>query len=173
MTIEFEAVEKKRVRLGMTKTELCRRAGVACSTYAALLASRHEARTATLAKLNTVLNKKAAGFGEQTATNAYNFAYRSLLALVAYRKDLPAAQVLSANPTLRATNNPEWRRAADCRRITFHVLNGAFGFRVADIARAAGVTKAAVSLAIKEIEDARDFDSDLDHILNDLTYLLS
>lgn len=135
---------------------LCSIAGVRQKTYERTKAGVTEPRPATLGRLQTALNRFRIGFGGEAADIAPHAAFKACVVIAALQMQADARSALDANPGRRATANPEWQRAAEVRRVGYFIANQFLGFRTSDIARAAGVTKQAVSSAIRELEWERD-----------------
>lgn len=83
-------------------------------------------------------------------------AYRATLALSALAFGLDPAEVISQKPWTSANVSERWRKAALARRVAQYLMNTALGFAQAEVGRAAGMTRQAVSIAMREVEDLRD-----------------
>lgn len=91
--------------------------------------------------------------------------YRMSIALVAIAAGVSPRFLLDADPARRATADPEWLRAARLRRIAIYVANQFIPeVEQADLARAAGMSKANVCVTIKQLEDMRG-DEELERII--------
>lgn len=90
--------------------------------------------------------------------------YRLAVAIVAERFGAQAAEVLAADPGKRATADPAWMQAAKLRRLALYIANIYLEIPQAELARAAGMSKAAVSIAMNAVEDLRG-DSDTEAML--------
>ena len=80
-----------------------------------------------------------------------------------------AAEIQLSMPQKRATADPQWRLAADMRRMAFGLANSGLGLSQAQIGRGAGVTRSAVHLALQQHEDARSaaaYDARFDRLEN-------
>ena len=86
--------------------------------------------------------------------------YRLCLGLVCQAEGVPVAEVLASDPGRRATFDPVWKRAADLRGRALYVAHAYCGIPQAQLAAAAGLTNAAVSLAMGRVEDACEPDDD-------------
>jgi len=82
--------------------------------------------------------------------------YRIALALVASVTGAQVSEVLAADPSRRATADAGWMKAAETRRLALYVANQYLNVPQSALARAARMTKSAVSIAMKELEDLRD-----------------
>lgn len=81
--------------------------------------------------------------------------YRLAVAIVADAHRISPAEILASDPSKRATADPEWLRAAKLRRIALYIANIYLAIPQAELARAAGMSKAAVSIAMNDVEDLR------------------
>lgn len=132
---------------------LCTQAGVGRQTFYEALKGVQVARPATLAKLSAALGRFKLSYTGDPGPMAAHATYRMALLLSAQVLGADPRQALFSDPADKATANKEWRESARVRRLAFWLANGLLGFKVTEIARAAGVTKQAVSSAIKELED--------------------
>lgn len=82
--------------------------------------------------------------------------YRIALALVASVTGAQVAPVLDADPNRRATADAAWMKAAQTRRLALYIANQYLNVPQSALARAARMTKSAVSIAMKELEDLRE-----------------
>jgi transcriptional regulator with XRE-family HTH domain len=82
-------------------------------------------------------------------------AYRAVLAISAKALNLDAKEVLASDPHARKAACKGWRDACLARWLAQALLNSGLNIRQADVARASGVTRQAVSLAMREIENRR------------------
>lgn len=146
------------------KHRLCVIAGVAPRTYDYAVAGETRPVQSTVAKLNLALDRFRTGFGKEAGELAPHATFKACLIIASFYKDADARTVLASIPGRKATADPEWLDAARTRQLAYWICNGFFGMREADIGRAAGVTKQAVSNAIAAIMDGRDTDPELDRI---------
>lgn len=151
--------------MNIPTTRLCAAANVGRQTYHDALKEAHRPTPATLAKLNHALNRFRIGFGGEASAIAPHAAFKACILIAALMTDADAREALNADPSRRATADPIWLAASRTRRIAFSIANQWLGFTISDVARAAGVTKAAVSAAIKELEDLQDTDQQLRRVL--------
>lgn len=171
--MDITAIEARRQALNLPATRLCAAADVGRQTYQDALRGRSRPTPATLAKLNAALNRFRIGFGGEAGAIAPHAAYKACLLLAAFATNADAKAALEAQPGRRATSDPVWLAAARTRRIAFSIANQFLGFNISDVARAAGCTKSAVSIAIRQLEDQRDHDQELDRLLNQLEEILA
>jgi transcriptional regulator with XRE-family HTH domain len=161
------AIETKRRQMKISQTSLCSAAGVAVRTYYDGVRGQ-PVRPATVAKLNHALKRFQIGFAGEAGAIAPHAAFKACLVLASFMLGADARAALHADPSRRATADPEWLKASRARRLAFSIANQQCGFHVSDVARAAGVTKAAVSTAIKELMDLRDDDPQLDRVMGEI-----
>ena len=158
-------------------TRLCAIAGVGRRTYDYMRNGSTEPMPSTLGRLQTALNRIRIGFGGDAVEIAPHAAFRACMVVAAAYMQADVRLALDADPGRRATANPEWQRAATVRRVGYFIANQFLGFRTADLARAAGVTKQAVSSAIRELEWERDREGgnnrQLDELLSKLEEVFS
>jgi transcriptional regulator with XRE-family HTH domain len=139
---DLSAIEERRLRLGVTIGQLERAAGISNGHYTRLLKGT-AARPTTIAKI------------EQALSRLEECVFKLCVAIVAMEAGTNAAFVFSHDPAKRATANPDWMRAAELRRKALYMANVVVGLPQATLARAAGMTKSAVSLAMQELEADR------------------
>lgn len=82
--------------------------------------------------------------------------YRLAVALVAQNAAVQPGFILSADPSRRATADEQWMRATRLRRLAIYITVTYLDIPQADMARALGVSKATVSLLLKELGDERE-----------------
>lgn len=82
--------------------------------------------------------------------------YRLAVALVAHKAAVQPGFILSADPSRRATADELWMRATRLRRLAIYITVTYLDIPQADMARALGVSKATVSLLLKELGDERE-----------------
>lgn len=153
--MDIYEINRRRAVMKIPISELCRQAGVSDRAWRYMLDGRKTPRPATLAKLAAALARcRRTNAGSGPAGN--EAAYRAAIVVAAMVTRADARAALAADPAAKASANPLWLAAAQTRRLAFWIANGQLGLRVTDIARAAGVTKQAVSSAISELEDDDD-----------------
>lgn len=165
---DMQTIESGRIRLKITGAELCRLSGVAWRAYADARDGRACPRKATIAKLKSGLASARSGKGQEARQLGPAAALKSLIILVARERGDDPALALRSDPSLRATFSAEWSNHATTRRIAIYLANGALGFRTSDIGRALGMTKQAISIAVTQIEDARDQDGAMAKLIDRL-----
>ncbi|WP_164986473.1 hypothetical protein [Rhizobium leguminosarum] len=81
--------------------------------------------------------------------------YRLAVAYVAMVLEMQPEAILAADPARRATADREWMRLARARRWAVYIANQYLNVPQAELARAARMSKAAVSIAMNGVEDER------------------
>lgn len=171
MALDFFTINKRRAVMKIPVISLCAQAGVGVRTYYNNLNSKTDARPDTLAKLNHALDRFKLSYAGDKGPLAVHVAYKLALVIAAGQLKADARETFSADPARKATADAEWLAAARVRRLAFWIINQIGGFGVTDVARAAGVTKQAVSSAIKELES--DEDPEMQRVLQHLEELFS
>ena len=151
-------IEARRKAMKLTSSQLCAAAGVGRRTYDYARAGIGTVTPATIAKLNAALKRFRLGVGAEAGQMAPHVAFKVCLVLATFHLagapiPVKARAALAADPARRATSDPQWLEAARARQLACWIANGQLGFRTTDIARAAGLTKQAVSAAIQVVED--------------------
>lgn len=82
--------------------------------------------------------------------------FEAFLASACRHLSLDLAVVKASEPSRRATACHSWRQQAYVRQLALYLANQATGLPQAELARAIGVTRAAVCAAVREVEDRRD-----------------
>lgn len=152
---------------------LCRHAGVDATAWFKAMRGTTEMRPETLAKLNAALGRSKMQFAGEHGPATSHGAFKAILVLAAYELKQNAKAVLASDPARKATSDPAWQAAAEVRQLGFWIATRMVGFAQADVGRAAGVTRAAVSEAVKALEDARDDDKQLDRLLSHIEEVFS
>lgn len=166
---ELRAIEERRIELSVTRTELERLAGLASGYYSKLIAGRHSPRPGLISRFRIILKRLAAKQdGSSDADFRLSMVYSMAIALVAMVNHQDAVAIQQQVPSRRATQSAEWMAAVETRRIALYLLNTAAGFSQAEVARAARVTRQAVHIACREIEERRN-EASFDRLLDDLT----
>jgi transcriptional regulator with XRE-family HTH domain len=188
----IDEIEQRRRQLRVSIESLCMAAGVGPRTYYDAKAGTYEPEPGTLQKLSGALKKFRLAIAGDPERIAERMLYKASVVIAAFVSDAEscddarleareaarathrkARYVLAADPARRANGDREWHRAARVRRLGFWIASQIFGMRSAELARAAGVTKAAVSLALRELEDGRDADPELDRIMTSIEELFA
>lgn len=143
-------IERKRRRLGISQSQLASFAGVNRSHYSDIVHRKKEPRRDTVAKLRHALSRYENGRAEAQPA----MIYRLCLLYVCQVEHVDFENVLAQDPKRRATFDPAWKRAADAREKALYVSHTICGVPQRQLAAAAGVTPAAVSLAMGRVEDA-------------------
>ena len=168
MTPELREIEQRRLALKVSQTKLCAAAGINVTYYSGfLLAAKRSPRPATIARLHAALN--AIARRRRTPDEfPLHIAYRLAVVMAAQAVGCDPVAAQDADPARRATQDPAWMAAASARRLALYLLSAECGIRQAAVARAAGLTRQAVSEACRAVEDLRDEGSALDATIDTL-----
>lgn len=157
MTDAVWQIERRRRQLGLSQSKLACLAGINQRHYGEIAARRTEPRRGTIAKLKLALSRHQKGDLPEIPF----MVYRLCLANVCQAARVPVEQVLTQEPSRRATFDPVWKQAAELRGRALYIAHTICGIPQAQLAQAADMTTAAVSLAMNRMEDASDPDEDL------------
>jgi hypothetical protein len=135
-------------------SDLARLAGLHVTHLYDLLAGRKVPSPATRAKIRFAVNRIRLRQAEAGPDLVASYRMALALAAVTLGSDPGLAQV--SDPQGRQVSSKAWREAAEARRLAQYLLNAVLGLPQAEVARISGVTKQAVSKAMREIEDARE-----------------
>lgn len=151
---------------GFSEAEILRAAGVAPRHLSdirrgrrhltAKLASRVKLAIGRLRRSKAIEARERETDGVMPHASSVAAQYRFALAYVQALGGSPASIVLDQEPGKRATADQTWLRAAHARRLALYIANQYLAIPQADLGRAARMTKSAVSIAIKELEDMRE-----------------
>ncbi len=174
LVLELQKIEVTRRQNGVTQEALERAAMIAGRHYAHLLAGRYAPRKGTVNALRLALRRLIVTPEADTSPQSAfcNMSIRAAIALICEARGLDAEKIQNSIASKRATQSPEWLEAARVRRDAWALVSNAFGISGSDLARAAGVSKAAISLALRAVEDARDdrdFDREMERLERALT----
>lgn len=163
-------IETRRSELGLSIAELERQARLGTNHLRDLLRGAHDPKPATLARLQLALHRyKRRQSVESDDQFALNIIFRMAVGQAARELDRDPAKVLASDPARRATQDADWSAASEVRDLAIYLMNCGAGFRQTDVARAAGVTKQAVSLAVQRVENRSDEGSAFEAMLTRLT----
>lgn len=147
--------EMRRRQYDISMAEIERMAGVASRYLYKCLKGHKQPSPAMIMRLNHALSRIRRG-ERQADERMPSACYRLACAHVALFYGVSSEVILSADPAKRATADKDWMLAAALRRRALYVANIMLGVPQAELARAAGMTKAAVSIALNDVEDERD-----------------
>ena len=102
----------------------------------------------------------------------YAALYRSLLVICADHCGVDVAIVHGHDPARRRVMDELWMKCARVHWLARYMMGPGLGVSVSDVARAAGVSKQAVSLSLKEVELMRDqpgFDAEIETLQQRIT----
>lgn len=157
-------IEALRLEAGLSKARLCQCAGVSAMTYWRGLKGAAEMTPLMLARLETAVNHQRGHDGRPPIEILAETAWRGYVVALAGPMGVDAAEVLNAVPARRATNDPIWLRSEKVRSAALYCVNVSLNVPGATLARAVGLTRQAVSLALRRVEGLRD-DRDFDKLL--------
>jgi transcriptional regulator with XRE-family HTH domain len=164
--MNFAEIDQKRSALGLPAYALCRRAGVAYSTYWRLKTGGGPARSLTLRRLSEAL----AGQTREPARIARPLIqqyFSTVHAICAQALGIDEAEAINVNPHGNKPRDKGWLSQMQARRLATYLVVTVGNVRSAELAREIGVSKQAVSKSLKAVEDLRDdpaFDSLLDKV---------
>ena len=145
--------------------EIARIAGLAPSYVHDIRSGKYKPRHATLARVHLAVVRIK---GRRTAGSVVVHAiYRLALVVSSQAMGLDAGLVQTSDPALKSVASKDWLDAAQARRMAQYLLNTTLGFSQSEVAQASGVSKQAVSLAVREIEERRENDG-FDDFVNQL-----
>lgn len=169
----FETIEKRRQAAGLTATAMCRRANIPTCTYFRARAGRVTPSEETLGRWARALRGGAPQSRRGMAAAALIRAvYRGYVATLAPRLGADAALVLSSDPRRSANFDPAWAAAARVRSLALYCAAIELDIPGARLAAAVGMTKQAISVAMRRVEDMRD-DPAVDALLEECGRLIS
>lgn len=157
MTDAVWQIERRRRQLGLSKSKLAALADVSRQHYLDIAGRKTEPRRTTIAKLKLALTRQEKQLGGAMPV----LIYRLCLLHVCQAERVGLEDVLSQDPSRRATFDPAWKQAADARGKALYIAHTACGLPQRQLAAAAGMTPAAVSLAMGRVEDSCDPDETL------------
>ncbi|MEO2037853.1 MAG: hypothetical protein ABGW90_04010 [Martelella sp.] len=146
-----DAIRTAGVSIGAVE----RAAGMARQTLWRIRTGRRDLTACAAGRFRLAIKRVSRGDGDAEGHEAAA-AYYLAIAYVARQFDVRPAEVLSSDPGRRATADPRWASAARARRWALYIANIYMGISQARLARAAGLSKAAVSMALNALEDDRD-----------------
>jgi hypothetical protein len=150
---------------GFTVSKLARVAGMHHVQLFEMKSGARQVTARSVGQLRLALSRIKAR--QMDGDQAHNALFRSLLVLAALEIGVDPVFAQNSEPSKRHSGNSDWRNAAFARWIARYLMNVTLGFSMADVGRAEGVTKAAVSASMPEIELKRD-EPDFDAIITRL-----
>ena len=152
-----------------TLTEIARMAGM---SYSHLRDVRRGRRPATPALERGVARAaRRLTYARSNVRMEIATIYQVVQALCAIALGIDPAAVQDSDPSAKRAANKDWRDAAFARWLAQSLLNSGLGISQIEVARASGVTKQAVSLAMHAIEDKRD-DPAFDALVTQLEFIV-
>lgn len=145
-------IEQERKRCKISIARLCSNAGVSDRGYHRMRNGERNARADTIARL--VAGLSAARRNEKPVKSQMLF--RLVLGQLAMLADMDLATVMAHDPQAKATADPKWMEISRMRAIACYMLHAVLGLSNAEVARAAGVSQPAITIAMQKIEIRRD-----------------
>lgn len=170
-----DVLESARKKNFVTQAQLCAEAGISTTWYRHLLADPGRGSRATYARLQQALRRLIARRHQpddlrQLESN--RMLYGVWLAAVCPFFDTTPAAVYAADPRACKTGNVAFLQASRARQAAIYLAHTSSGVPQRALARAVGVTEAAVCQAVRRTEARRagaDFDRLLDRIHAEVT----
>lgn len=157
--MDFSEIEAARVRGRISCRGLAQSAGVVVDVYYRARAGKTRPTKRTLGRLEKALG----GAPRRRSVGTRNVepmlilsTFRGWAAHFAGKLGVDPATALASDPGLRANSDPAWRLAAQVRELAAYCTVTELDLGAARVARAIGVTRAAVSLMLRRVEDQRD-----------------
>jgi len=150
MTDAVWQISRKRRQLGLSQARLAALSGLSERHLSKILNRTVEPRPDTLSRLKVALSRHERG----EPAPVPSMIYRLCLLSVCLSEQVPVEEVLSQEPSRRATFDPVWKRASELRGKALYLAHTVCGIPQKQLAAAAGMTNAAVSLAMNRVEDA-------------------
>jgi lambda repressor-like predicted transcriptional regulator len=150
---------------GVSLARLATLAGLHPDHLRQIIRGKRKARPITIAQLKIALLRLRAR--ATSGTNSDFALYRRLLVTAAKTLNLDPPAVLKADPAAKG-RTPFARQAAQARWLAFYLMNVSDGVAAFRVAQAAGVSKNAVSLALREVELKRETDPAFDALVSAL-----
>lgn len=160
----FDMIETERRRLKIPVAQLCRQAGMPSRTYERIRTGTRSPRGDTLARLAAAL--AACKRGEKEGGMEGRALFRLVLAQLAREVGIDVSAALEHKPQQKATASPEWMEISRLRDVACYILNTVLGMSNAEVARAAGVTPPAITVAIRKVEDKREAHPELEAVFS-------
>lgn len=153
----FSEIDRQRRCLGISAHRLSKTAGVQPSTYFRAARGRVTPSSRTLARWAEALAQAPVVPDRKFTPERYaRMIWRGYVVVLAPRLGAAATDVLASKPRRRATSDPVWNKCALIRSAAIYCTVTALGVRGATLARGMGLSKQAVSLALRRIEAMRD-----------------
>lgn len=158
----FAGVERRRKAARLAISALARAAGISESTYTRLLQHKSTPQRRILIRLNAALDRMA---GQPARPSADIIAGLYRAALVTFAAELGADVALALTAVSLSNLDEANRRAGRARRLAFYVTVNAYEIPRPDVSRAVGYSKQAASKALREIEDMRGDNAEINALV--------
>lgn len=160
---EFDRIEKRRQEARIPQTKLAQAAGLSRSSYRAYVARTRTPQSGGLARLRRSLRQLEAVEEKDMAGRIAVCVFRAHVLALAAELDLDGPALLAVDP--RDRTHPDFSNANHVRRLATYMTVTGLDVPSRYVARAAGVTKQAVSKWLPKVEDMRD-DPAVDDLLD-------
>jgi hypothetical protein len=151
---------------GVSRARIAAMAGFHVRHLRQMESGSRRASTASVARLRLAITRMKAG---RVDGPPEEFAlYSTLLALASLSLGLDPAMVAAQKPAAKQVMDDDWRAAAGARWLAQYLMNCGFGLKQAAVARACGMTRQAVSLAMQEVELRRETDPEFEALVSRL-----
>lgn len=154
MTDAIWQIERKRRQLKLSASQLSALAGINPNHYSTLVARKANPKASTIANLRLALARHARG----GAALPPFLIYRLCLLYVCQAENANLVAVLAQDPTRRATQDPDWMRAAEIRGKALYIAHNYCSVPQKQLAEVVGISTAAVSQAMGRVEDGFEVD---------------
>jgi transcriptional regulator with XRE-family HTH domain len=171
MALTFDEIDQRRAAAGIAPYALCRKAQVQPGTYYRLKTGKHAAKRRTLQRLAAALEAGPAPDRKAPAPEVLRQHFNLMLNTCAQAAGIPVPDALNVNPHANRPRDLNWIAAMRVRQLAVYLVITEGNVRGAELARAIGTTKQAVSKALRAVEDRRD-DPALDRLLEIVAELL-
>lgn len=167
---KFLALDRARLEAGIPVARLALAAGLDLTTYRGLRRGRWHPRARTLRALDRALRRLASAPAGAAGASEDAALWRLSVIVVSADLGLNPAHVLDRADTPGI--GAGWKKTAIARHRALYLLVTAHGLPMVRAASAAGISKQAVSKALRAVEDSRDDDA-TDRALDRLAALMT
>lgn len=170
---KVQTIERARQAYGISQEKLAAEAGISSRWYRETVQHPSRASDATIANLATALRSLSARRPDDATLTALILAtYNGFLLAVCQSSGLRSELVRADDPRVTKSGDPDWLRRSRARQAAVYLTNQALGVRQRPLARALGLTPAAVCQSLRNVEDLRD-DPVFDRIIDQASRLIT
>lgn len=163
----FNEIDQKRQRMGLSEHALCKKAAVHFVTYWRLKTGATKSPSPrTMERLTAALENRPPR-AKPLPPGVLRQYFNTVLALCAQAAGLRDLDAIATDPHANRPRDLNWIAAMRVRQVAIYVVSTEGNVSGAELARAIGTTKQAISKARRTIEDRRDdpaFDALLDRV---------